>query len=146
MKEKLLNDLKNAMKNQNKDLLNVIRMIKGAIQLEEIKLKRELTDNEVVEVVSKQIKQRNETISEIKNTGREDLIKKTEKEIEILNSYMPEQLSDEEIDEIITKAIDEVKPNSPNDIGKIMGKISPLLKGKADMTLVNKKIKDKLNS
>lgn len=145
MKEQLMNDLKNAMKNQNKELLNVIRMVKGAIQLEEINLKRELTDDEVVNVISKQIKTRKETIIELENTNRKELILQAEKEIEILNKYMPIMMSEEEINKVIDSVFEEIKPVNSKDIGKVMGKISPMLKGKADMSLVSKLIKDRLN-
>lgn len=145
MKEQIMNDLKNAMKNQNKQLLNVIRMIKGAIQLEEINLKRELTDEEVIGVISKQIKTRKETIVELENCGRDELRIQAEKEIEILNKYMPEMMSEEEINKVIDSVFEEIKPVDAKDMGKVMGKISPMLKGKADMSLVSKLIKDRLN-
>ena len=146
MKERILIDLKNAMKNQNKDLLNVVRMVKGAIQLEEISKKRELTDEEVIAVISKQIKTRKETIADLEKSGRTDLIKQTEKEIGILEKYMPAMMSEDEINKVIDEVFNEVNPTSVADTGKIMGKISPLLKGKADMSLVNKLVKDRLNS
>ena len=97
MKERILVDLKNAMKNQNKDLLNVVRMVKGAIQLEEIKVKHVLNDDEVITIIAREIKTRKESIKEFEKGGRTDLVEKTEKEIELLNKYMPEQLSEEEI-------------------------------------------------
>ena len=146
MKEKIMIDLKNAMKNQNKDLLNVVRMVKGAIQLEEINKKRDLTDDEVVAVIAKQIKTRKETISDLEKSGRTDLIKQTEKEINILEKYMPAMMNEEEINKVIDEVFNEVNPTSQADTGKIMGKISPLLKGKADMSLVNKLVKEKLNN
>jgi len=144
MKEKILTDLKNAMKNQNKDLLNVVRMIKGAIQLEEINLKRELNDDEIVAVISKQIKIRKETINELKDSGRDDLLNQTSKEIEILEKYMPAMMSEEDINKVLDEVFNEINPTSQADIGKIMGKVSPLLKGKADMSLVNKLVKERL--
>ena len=136
--------LKNAMKNQNKDLLNVVRMIKGAIQLEEINLKRELNDDEVVAVISKQIKSRKETISELEGSDRTDLIDQNKKEIEILEKYMPVMMSEEEINKVLDEVFAEVNPTSAADIGKVMGKVSPLLKGKADMSLVNKLVRERL--
>ena len=146
MKEKIMIDLKNAMKNQNKDLLNVVRMVKGAIQLEEINKKRDLTDDEVVTVIAKQIKTRKETIGDLEKSGRTDLIKQTEKEISILEKYMPAMMSEEEIIKVIDEVFNEVNPISQADTGKVMGKLSPLLKGKADMSLVNKLVKEKLNN
>ena len=92
------------MKNQDKELLQVIRMVKGAISLEEINNKKELTDDEVIDVIAKQIKTRKESIVEFEKGNRHDLIEQTTKEIEILNKYMPKQLSIEEIDNEIEKA------------------------------------------
>ena len=97
MKERLTNDLKAAMKEQNKELLSVLRMVKGAIQMEEIKVKHELSDDEVIAIIGKQIKTRKESIVEFEKGGRNDLIEKTNEEINMLNVYMPKQLSEEEI-------------------------------------------------
>lgn len=144
MRNNLLNDLTTAMKNQDKETLSVLRMVKGAIQLEEINKKHELTDEEFVSVISKQIKTRKESILEFEKAGRNDLVEKTSKEVEILNKYMPEQLSEEEVLKIIDEAFDEVKPSGQSDMGKLMGYVNPKLKGKADMSFVSKTIKDKL--
>lgn len=146
MREKILNDLKEAMKNQEKTKLSVIRMVKGAMQMEELNLKRPLTDEEVVMVISKQIKTRKESITEFEKGNRQDLIDQTKEEIKILNNYMPEQLSEEEVLKVIKEAFDEVNPSSPSDMGKIMGLVSPKLRGKADMSYVSKTIKDKLSN
>lgn len=146
MREKILNDLKEAMKNQEKTKLSVIRMVKGSMQMEELNLKRPLTDEEVVMVISKQIKTRKESIVEFEKGNRQDLIDQTNAEIEILNTYMPEQLSEEEVLKIIEEAFNEVNPTSPSDMGKIMGLVSPKLRGKADMSFVSKIIKEKLNN
>ena len=145
MKERILVDLKNAMKNQNKDLLNVVRMVKGAIQLEEIKVKHVLNDDEVITIIAREIKTRKESIKEFEKGGRTDLVEKTEKEIELLNKYMPEQLSEEEIINTVNDVFDELNPSSVSDMGKIMGKLTPILKGKADLGLVNKIVREKLN-
>ena len=145
MKEKLLNDLKAAMKSQNKELLSVIRMVKGAIQLEEIAKKKELNDEEILTIVSKQIKTRKESIVEFEKAGRTDLRDKTQSEVDILMQYMPAQLSEEEVKEIIDAAFLEVQPTSMKDMGKLMGKITPQVRGKADMGFVNQIIKQKLN-
>lgn len=145
MKERILVDLKNAMKNQNKDLLNVVRMVKGAIQLEEIKVKHVLNDDEVITIIAREIKTRKESIKEFEKGGRTDLVEKTEREIELLNKYMPEQLSEEEIIKTVNDVFDELKPSSVSDMGKIMGKLTPILKGKADLGLVNKIVREKLN-
>lgn len=144
MRDKILKDLMEAMKNQDKETLSVLRMVKGAIQLEEINVKRNLNDDEVIGVLSKQIKTRKESISEFEKAGRTELKEQTEKEIEILSRYMPEQLSEEEVLKVIDEVFAEVKPESKKDMGKIMGIINPKLKGKADMSFVSKTIQEKL--
>lgn len=146
MRERILNDIKEAMKAQDKELLSVIRMVKGAMQLEEINLKRELNDDEVISVIQKQIKTRKESIEEFKKANRTDLVEKTSKEVEILNKYMPEQLSVEEVNKIINEAFELIKPTSMKDMGKIMSEINPKIKGKADMSYVSSTIKEKLNN
>ena len=146
MRNNLLNDLVSAMKNQDKETLSVLRMVKGAIQLEEINLKHELTDDEFIGVVSKQIKKRKESIVEFEKAGRTDLVEQTQKEIEILNKYMPEQLSEEEVLKVIDEAFNEIKPQAQSDMGKLMGYVNPKLKGKADMGFVSKTIKERLSN
>lgn len=146
MRERILEDLKNAMKAQDKERLAVIRMVKGAMQLEELEKKHELNDEEMIAIISKQIKTRKESIVEFKKGNRSDLINKTDAEIAILSEYMPEQLTQEEIIKVIEEIFTELKPSSISDLGKIMGKASNLLKGKADLGLVNKLIKEKLGS
>ena len=141
MREKILNDLKEAMKQQEKTKLSVIRMVKGAIQMEEIKVKHELSDDEVIAIIGKQIKTRKESIVEFEKGGRNDLIEKTNEEINMLNVYMPKQLSEEEIKAEIDKVFEELKPAS-NEMGKIMQALSNL-KGKADMGLVSKLVKER---
>ena len=130
----------------NKDSfrLSVIRMVKGAMQLAKPNPREELTDDDVITVISKQIKMRNDSIKEFEAAGRSDLVEQNKKEIEILNTYMPKQLSEEELTEIIDKVFEEVKPTSQKDMGLIMKNISPLVKGKADMSLVNKLVKERL--
>lgn len=144
MREKILEDLKQAMKEQDKELLSVIRMVKGAMQLEEIKVKHPLTDEEVITILSREIKTRKESIAEFEKGNRNDLIEKTQSEIDILSRYMPEQLSEEEVDKIIEEVFAIVNPQVPSDMGKIMGMLTPKLKGKTDMSLVSKKVKEKL--
>ena len=146
MKEKLMNDLVNAMKNKDKETLAVLRMLKGAIQLEEINNKHELTDSEFISVLSKQIKMRKESILEFTKAGREDLLNQTQNEIEILSKYMPEQLKEEEVLKIIDVVFLAVKPESNKDMGKVMGLITPKLKGKADMSFVSKIIGERLSN
>lgn len=146
MKERITNDIIAAMKSKNKERLTVLRMVKGAMQLEEINNKRDLNDDEVIAVVTKQIKTRKESIVEFEKGNRQDLIDQTGSEIKILEEYMPEQLSEEKVNEIIDSAIAKVNPSAPSDIGKIMGIITPPLRGKTDMGLVSKLVKEKLSN
>ena len=111
---------------------------------EEINKKQELNDEDVITVLSKQIKTRKESITEFEKAGRTDLVEQTKKEIEILNKYMPEQLSEEDVLKVIDEAFNELKPEKPSDMGKLMGFVTPKLKGKADMSFVSKTIKEKL--
>ncbi len=145
LSEKINNDLKEAMKNKDSFKLGVIRMIKGAMQLEKPNPREELTDNDVIKVISKQIKMRKESIKEFEKAGRNDLVEQNEKEIEILNAYMPKQLSEEELNAVIDKVFDEVKPTSMKDMGIIMKTVTPLVQGKADMSEVSRIIKEKLS-
>ena len=144
LSERINNDLKEAMKSKDSFRLSVIRMVKGAMQLAKPNPREELTDDDVITVISKQIKMRNDSIKEFESAGRSDLVEQNKKEIEILNTYMPKQLSEEELTEIIDKVFEEVKPTSQKDMGLIMKNISPLVKGKADMSLVNKLVKERL--
>ncbi len=146
MKNKLLDDLKTAMVNKDKKSLSVIRMVKGAIQLEEINKKIELSDEDIVAIIAKQIKTRKESAVEAKNANREDLLVDLEEEIAILTKYMPEQLSEEEVIKVIDEAFNEVNPTSVRDTGKLMALISPKVKGKTDLSLVSNLVREKLNS
>ena len=144
MKERILEDLKTAMKNQDKETLSTIRLLKGALQLEEINKKGELSDDEIISIVSKQIKTRKESIAEFEKAGRNDLADKTKSEVVILEKYLPEQLDISEVNKIIDEAFAKINPSSMKDMKDIMAYVNPLLKGKADMGYVSKTIKDRL--
>ena len=146
MREKILNDLKETMKNQDKQKLSVIRSIKEAIMLEEIKNKSELNDEEVISIIAKQVKTRKESIIEFEKGKRQDLIEKTTNEIKILETYLPEQINLEDAKKLIDEVFQEVNPTSPKDMGKIMGLITPKLKGRFDMKEASQIIKDKINN
>ena len=134
------------MKNKDKERLAVIRLVKGSIQMTELDKKRELTDDEVIDVISKEIKSRKDSIKEFEKGSRDDLINKTQEEIDILMEYLPKQMTNEEIEETIDKVFDIVKPTSQKDMGKIMKEINPLVRGKADMGLVSKIVKEKISN
>ncbi len=144
----IANDMKEAMKNHDKDSLSTLRLLKSDIDLYLInnKMERnEASDEIVIDVVSKQVKKHRESIEEFKKGNREDLVKNLEREIELLSKYLPKQLTKEEIEVEINKAFDKVKPTSMKDMGLLMKELTPVLKGKADMKLVNDLIKEKLN-
>ena len=145
MREKILNDIISAMKSKDKEKLSTLRLLKGAMQLEEINKKSELNDEDLINLIAKQIKTRKESIAEFKNANRQDLVEKTEKEIEILSEYMPEQLTEEEVIKIIEEAFNEIKPISMKDMKQMMAYLNPKLKGKTDMGFVSKQIKNRLS-
>lgn len=144
--EKMKQDLITAMKEKDKDKMTVLRMVKGAMQLEHINNKKEENEELLIDTVSKQIKMRNDSIVEFEKGNRQDLIDQTKKEIDILKEYLPKQLTDDEIDQIINDVFNKVNPSSPKDMGLVMREATPLLKGKADMKLVSEKIKERINS
>lgn len=144
MVEKLKQDMIEAMKAKDKDRLTTIRMIKGDLDKEHIDKKREINDDLLIEVVNRGIKQRKDSISEFEKGGRSDLIEKTQAEIDILQSYLPEQLSMEEVEAIIDEVFEVVKPEGARDMGKVMKEVTPKLKGRADMKQVSEIIKSKL--
>ncbi len=146
LNERINSDMVAFMKSKDSFSLGVVRMVKGAIQLEKINLKRDLNDEEVIAVLSKQIKMRNDSINEFTKAGRDDLVEQYKKEIEVLNKYMPEQLSSDEVEKIIDEAFAKINPTSGKDMGLIMKEVSPKLKGRADMGKVNAIIKEKLSN
>ena len=138
-------DMIDAMKMHEKERLTIIREIKANMKLANIDQKRDINDELMIEVVSKGIKIRRESIKEFEKGGRSDLIEKTNFEIELLEKYLPEQLSLEEVVAIIDKVFEEVKPTAMSDMGKVMGCVTPLVKGKADMGMISKIVREKLS-
>ena len=142
--KKLDAEIIEAMKEKNTIKLNTLRGVKAAMKQQNIDHKKEINDELLIDVVSKEIKTRNESIKEFEKGNRTDLIDKTNEEISFLNNYLPEQLSDDELNSIIDKVFAEVNPTGMSDMGKVMGKVTPLVKGKADMGKVSSIIKSKL--
>lgn len=146
MLEEINNDLKTAMKEHDSFKLSVIRMLKSALQLEQIAKKHELDDSEVASVIKKQVKLRKDSISEYEKYGKVDSVKDLEKEIEILSSYLPEEMSKEEIEKFVDEVIAEINPGSIKEMGKVMKKLNEVLANKnADMSLASSLVKEKLN-
>ena len=142
--DRLTVDMKEAMKNKEKQRLSVIRMVKSALQNEAIKLQKELTEDEALTVLNRELKQRNDSLHEFEKANREDLAEKVREEVVILKAYMPEQLSEEEVAEIVKQAIQEIKASSKADMGKVMGLVMPKVKGKTDGTVVNRLVQQLL--
>ncbi|TYZ27224.1 GatB/YqeY domain-containing protein [Selenomonas caprae] len=144
LKEQLTTDMKEAMKSHDKDRLAVIRMVRGAIRQQEIDGQKELSDEDVIAVMSKEIKMRKDSIEEFKKGGREDLIAKTQAEIDVLMPYMPAQLSEDEVRELVKAAVAATGAATPKDMGKVMGALMPKVKGRADGKLVNTLVRSML--
>lgn len=146
MLDRITKDIVDAMKNKDTLRLSTLRLLKGAIDLEKINKKLDtISDEDIVVIISKQIKTRKESIIEFEKGNRTDLIDQTKKEIEVLSSYMPELLSEEEVTKIIDEAIVKVNASTIKDMGLVMKEVSAKLKGRADMSLVSSIIKNKLN-
>ena len=143
--KKLDSDMITSMKEGKKLRLTVLREIKAGMKQANIDQKKEMNDELLIEVVSKGVKTRRESIKEFEKGNRSDLIDKTKEEITILEEYLPKQLEEEELRNIIDEVFNKVNPTSMKDMGKVMGMVTPLVKGRADMSLVSSIIKNKLN-
>ena len=139
------NDLKQAMLDKNDLVRDTIRMFLSEVQRFEIDNKVEVDDTKALQIINKMIKQRNDSIFQFKEGGREDLAEKEQREVAILSKYKPEQLSEEEISIKVKEVIQEVGAESMQDIGKVMGSLKSSLAGSADMGLVSKVVKDQLS-
>ena len=145
LKQLITDDMKLAMKAQDKPALKAIRMILGAIKQKEIDERIELDDNQVMAVIQKMVKQRKDSISQFSDAGRTDLVEVEEAELLVINNYMPKQLSKDEIEAAVVKAISDTGADSMKDMGKLMGILKGQLDGKADMGQVSQLIKSKLS-
>ena len=145
LKKRITDDMKSAMKAKDKQALKAVRMILEAIKQKEIDERIELDDVQVMTVIQKMVKQRKDSISQFSDAGRSDLVEIEEEELETINNYMPEQLSDEDVASVVDKAINDSGANSMKDMGKLMGMLKPQLQGKADMSLVSQLIKSRLS-
>lgn len=143
MFESINNDLKNALKSGEKFKLSVLRMIKSAIQLEAINKKSDVTDDLVVSVLKRQVKQRNDSIKEYEKLGKNETVNDLKKEVEIINLYLPTEASTEEIIKVIDAAFEEINPSSMKEMGLIMKYVTEKLNN-ADMTKVSEIVKERL--
>ena len=145
LKEQLTADMKEAMKNKEKERLAVIRMVRGAIRQQEIDGQKELGDEDVIAVISKEVKMRRDSIEEFQKGGREDLVENTQAEIDVLLPYLPAQLSEDEVRELVKAAVEQTGAATPKDMGKVMGVLMPKVKGRADGKMVNTIVKSFLH-
>ena len=143
MNTQIANDFKDAMKNSDKFTLSVLRMLKSAIQMEAINKKHELTDEEIIAVIKKQVKVRKDSIAEYQKYEKLDLVTSLEQEIAILDKYLPAEMTEEEVDKIIDEVFNELQPSSMKDMGGIMKVLNERITN-ADMSLVSKKVRERL--
>lgn len=149
LKDKIVSDLKQAMKNKDQDRLRVLRSLKAKLLEKEISERKggeaSLTDEQAVEVLMKAAKQRKESIDQFQSGGRQDLVETEEKELQIIESYLPEMLSEEEVRDIAREKIEELGAKDMSDMGKVMGVLMQELKGRAEGGLVSKVVKEELS-
>ena len=145
MFEKITKDLTEAMKAKDTFRTSVLRMIKSALKNEEINKKSPLTDDEVLAIIKKQVKTRKDSMNEYASYNRMDLADSLQKEIDILNEYLPEELSDEELEKIVKETITKVKAESIKQMGMVIKTISSEYGARCDMAKVSKLVKEKLS-
>lgn len=141
----LLEDMKQAMKAKEKTKLAVIRMVRSALQNEALKQGGPLSEEDEITVLSRELKQRKDSLQEFEKAGRTDLVESLHSEIKVLESYLPKQLTNAELEEIVKNTISEVGASSKKDIGKVMGVLMPKVKGKADGHIVNQLVQKYLS-
>lgn len=144
LKQKLQEDLKSSMKNKDTNKKSVITLIRASIKQYEVDNRVELGDEEITDLIAKQLKQTRDSRDEFAKAGRKDLVEKADAEIEILKEYLPQQLSEEELNEIVISTISEVGATSMKDMKNIMSSIMPKVKGRADGKLINELVKKNL--
>lgn len=144
LKEKLQEDLKSSMKNKDTIRKSVVTLIRAAIKQYEVDNRVELADDAIIDIISKQLKQRKDSLVEFEKVNRDDLIEETKSEIQVLEGYLPQQLSEEELEKIVIETIAEVGATSMKDMGKIMATIKPKTAGRADGRKINELVKKNL--
>ena len=144
LKERLNEEMKRAMKAQDKGRLSAIRMARGAIRDKEINDQKELDDDGVLEVIASQIKKRKDALEQLRKSDRSEVVEAEEAQIQVLQEFLPAQLSEAEIETLVVKVIAETNATSMRDMGKVMGKLIPQLRGKADNSVVSQMVRQKL--
>jgi hypothetical protein len=146
LKQRIQDDMKSAMKSGDKRRLGVIRLIMAAIKQREVDERIELDDEQVLAVLDKMVKQRRDSITQYEQAGRDELAEQEKFEIEVLQEYLPEALSAEEITDLVKQAIADSGAESMRDMGKVMGQLKPKLQGRADVGAVSAQVKQLLGS
>lgn len=144
MYNKIKSEIVEAMKAHNKERLAVLRMVKAAVDLDHIDNKVEINDDLVLSVILKQVKMREDSIEQYSKSARSDLVEKETMELNTLKEFLPAPLTEEELDQLLTEALEEVKPTGMKDMGKVMGYLSPKVKGRTDQKALAVKIKERL--
>ena len=145
IKTQISNDVKDAMRSKDKDRLAALRLILAAFKQKEVDERIELSDEQSISILNKMAKQHRDSIEQFGQANRDDLIKKERLELDIIESYLPEKLSEEEVNLLIDEAISETEANSAKDMGKVIGLLKGKLQGQADMGEVSRLIKTKLS-
>jgi hypothetical protein len=145
LEERLLEEMKEAMKSNEKLRLSTIRMIRAALKNREIELRKKLADEEIAKVIQGMVRKGEESIVQFEAGGRVDLVDKEKQEMEILKSFLPQAMTQEEILKMIDQSIQETQASSLKDLGKVMKSVMPRLEGKADGKLVNQLVKERLS-
>ena len=143
--EQLDNDFKSALKSKDAEKLSILRLVRSSIKNLEIQKQGTASDEDVVEILSREVKQHNESIDANKTAKRDDEVKRLEAEVALLKTYLPEEMSSDELKDVVEGAIAEINAEGMGDMGKVMGKVMPKLKGRADGDEVNQMVKDLLS-
>ena len=144
LKIQITDDMKSAMRSKDSSRLGTIRLLLAAIKQKEVDERIELVDSDIVSIIDKMLKQRRDSIDAFNKADRKDLVEKEEFELKVLQDYMPQQLTEKEVEKMIVDAIESSGANSMKDMGAIMNILKPKLAGKANMANISKKIKIKL--
>ena len=145
LKQRILDDMKSAMRQKDTVTLETIRMVRAAIQRLEVDERKELDDTRVLQVIQKLVKQCNDAAAQFGKGGREDLVAKEQANIRVMQGYLPEPLSDQELAELVRQAIAETSAGSVKDMGKVMGVLRPRVQGRADMGALSNRVRSQLN-
>jgi hypothetical protein len=144
LKEQIEKDFKEAMKDQDKERMSTLRMLKSALQEKEKEEGGDLDDEDIIQVLSKEAKSRQDSIDQYEDGERPELAEKERREKEIIEEYLPESMNEDELEELVDEVIDEVGAQDMSDMGEVMGRIMPEVRGRVDGDLVNEKVRERL--